>query len=244
MSIQYRGVCPECFKNHATSGGYMVDHGYTIWWGRNNSCNGVDKPHYNSVAGLEYCKQRLVDFKKQVAKYSKSTTKPITYMDSKGEKITVPNSETVAAYTNAADVMQSKINSWVERDLQEVHKEITASERIVHLKAQWFSASLTAPVCVRTQGRAKQKQYSVMTWDAAEVTCKCCLAAADEYKAFCRKRQLNEFNRLDRMMNTQGCYPCHRDVQRWTYLNTYINKETGAIKAPISWKEFFEGGAK
>lgn len=60
---QLRGICPICFREHATKAGWMVQHGYQRperWHQNVGECTGTGRHHFGSPAGLQHS-QRETD---------------------------------------------------------------------------------------------------------------------------------------------------------------------------------------
>lgn len=196
--IQYRAVCPACFKQHAVKGVALVDHGYTIpqdWHQRNGSCGGACEPHFGTPEGLAVTERIKVSYERFLAGQVALLAKIPAATSVKGPKS--------AAYKAPIETLTPADGHWFQRAIVQATYQIEATIRgvtsdIEHLGKRIAAWAPAEPVEVEvksgqtihlsyakfpskvrcTYRDARGYVHRAVSDDLTQVTCTRCLKAA------------------------------------------------------------------
>lgn len=120
--IQLRGVCCICSKIHATKGGAMVHHGYTVEWGQfSGDCAGVHEVHY----GHEKAPEVIAAYIVRLQDYLKTLPDSIAALNAILDK---RNTE-LAALVAVGKLYSNKENRELRKTISQIEQELYALNR-------------------------------------------------------------------------------------------------------------------
>lgn len=160
---QLRGICPVCLKQHATKGGNMVSHGYTVGFGfQNNVCDGADAPHLGHKDAPAFIANYMGSIERSIEETAKKLEDSSLTLRMKGRL-----NNQVEMLKRFKEILAERKANWKEADLVVVDLDVEAQEEksLKELRKKEREDARAAKKAENEKKRIEREAKSKEKWD-------------------------------------------------------------------------------